>query len=358
MKKILILLMGLILLSACGSKDSSKEGKEVTKEESYKSVRVEKVKKKQLLRNDISSGIIDPVNEVSQLTDTGGDVAKINFKNGDRVEKGGVILVLKDQDVHSAHLREEANYLSARSDYETKSINYKKFEKLYQEELISEDEYLNVKNQLNQSFSNLKRAEASYLSAKENYDNLTMKAKISGIVTDMDHKLYEKIEAKTRVFTVIDDSIMRIKTGVAGEEINNLQVGGRADISPENTGEKYQGKVYEINPVADPETKKYEVKIELNNRDSKLKKGMYSRVVLETGEKIGYLVPKQAIVVKDLYSYIFVVAGEVAKEIKVDRGYSQGNYQEVVSKLLPETFKVVVEGQFLLEDNNKVRVLN
>lgn len=358
MKKIAVLLMVIILLNACGDRETSKETKENSEGENYKTIRVESIQKDELVRNDISSGIIDPINEVPQITDTGGDVVKINFRNGDRVREGDIILVLKDQDVHSSYLRAEADYLSARSNYETKTINYNKFEKLYMENLISEDEYLNVKNQFNQSFSALKMAEANYLSTREDYDNLTMRAKISGVLTDMDHKLYEKIEAKKRVFTVVDDSIMRIKTGVSVAEISSLQINGMASVSPEGTDEVYNGNVYEINPVADPETKKYEVKVEIDNKDGRLKKGMYSSVVLETGRKKGYVVPKKAIIVKDLYSYIFIVADEIVKQIKVERGYPQGSYQEVESRTLPEKFQVVIEGQFLLEDNDRIKILN
>ncbi len=355
MKKILLLIVVGIALFGCGRKEK-KQAKE--KVEILKSVRVMSIEKKEIVRTDISSGIIDPINEVSQITETGGDVIEIGFKNGDRVKKGDVILRLEDQTVTSTHLSTEADLISAKSDFETKKINFSKFEKLFNENLISEDEFLSVKNAYNQSKSALKMAEANFLKSKEDYDNLTMSAKMDGIVTDFDVKLYEKITSGTKLFTLVDDSVMRINTAVSNGEINSLREGSKAIIVPEGTGTEYEGRVYEINPVADPATKKFAVRVELPNKSGKLKKGMYARVMIETGARQGFVVPLASIVVKDLYSYIFIEDNGIAKEIKVERGYSQPNMIEVISKELPNKFNVVTEGQFLIEDGDKLQILD
>ena len=201
-------------------------------------------------------------------------------------------------------------------------------------------------------------AEANYFKAKEDYDNLTMRAKISGVITDMDVKLFEKISGNTEVFTVVDDSVMRINTAVSSGEVNTLRIGGRAIITPEGMDETFEGVVYEINPVADSATKKFAVKVELPNENRELKKGMYSKVNIQTGEREGFLVPLESVVVKDLYSYIFIEEDGKAKEVKVERGYSQSGSVEVISGELPDRFKVVVEGQFLLEDRDSLKVLD
>ncbi len=359
MKKALLLIMVILSLGACGKAEKGGGTVPATeKEEVYKSVRIEEIRKRDIVRNDISSGIIDPINEVAQVTETGGDIVEINYRNGDRVKAGDIIVRLRDQNVSSTYLSAEADLISAKSDYETKEINFKKFEKLYAENLISEDEFLSVRNAYNQSRSTLRMTEANYLKVKEDYDNLTMRAKISGVVTDMDVKLYEKIVKDTKIFTVVDDTIMRINTAVSGGEVNSLKVGGKAIISPEGMTESFEGRVYEINPVADPVSKKFAVKVELPNKSGELKKGMYSRVTIQTGEREGFVVPLESVVVKDLYSYIFIEEDGRAKQVRVERGYSQLRSVEVVSSELPDNFNVVVEGQFLLEDKDNLKVLD
>lgn len=157
---------------------------------------------------------------------------------------------------------------------------------------------------------------------------------------------------------MVDDSIMRIKTSVSGGEVNTLEVGGRAIITPEGMTEDYTGIVYEINPVADPVTKKFAVRVEVENESRELKKGMYSRVTIQTGKREGFVVPLAAIVVRDLYSYIFIEEDGRAKEVQIERGYAQQRTVEVISDELPDKFNVVVEGQFLLEDRDNLKVLD
>ncbi|MGL4646706.1 MAG: efflux RND transporter periplasmic adaptor subunit, partial [Cetobacterium sp.] len=279
------------------------------------------------------------------------------FKNGDKVKKGQIILVLEDQEVQSAYLKAQATYISNKADFEIKKKNYEKFKQLYEKQLISEEEYLVKKINFLQGESALKNSEATYLSAKKDFEDLVVKSKLDGIITDLNLKLYEKIIPNSDLVTVVDDSKMLVKTGVSVHEISELSVGNKAEIDLEGIENNYFGNVYEINPVANKDNKKYQIKVEIENPEGKIKKGMYSKVLVETGSKRGYLVPKNTIVIKELYSYIFVVENGEAKRIKVERGYSNNEKQEIISDELYSNMKLVTEGQFLLEDRDKVNII-
>lgn len=355
MNKIIVLMTILIITSACKREEAAPPKADT--EVSYKTVRTKDIQEGIILRNDISSGIIAPINEAAHMSETGGETVRIKRVNGDRVESGDLIVRLRDQNTTTTFMKAEADLVAARSKYNTRKSNYEKFEKLFNEDLISEDEYFDVRNSYNLSRSELMMAEANHHHAKRDYDNLDIRAKISGIVTDMDINLYERLDANDSIFTIVNDSVMRINSSVSAEEIDSLSIGGRALISPEALAEDYEGRVYEINPVADHLTKKYPVRIEVPNEDGRLRKGMYARVQIDTGSKKGHLVPKEAIVVRDLYSYIYIVEDGAAREVRVQRGYGSEDRVEVISDQLPDEFTVVVEGQFLLEDRDHVKVM-
>ncbi|MGL4944776.1 MAG: efflux RND transporter periplasmic adaptor subunit, partial [Fusobacteriaceae bacterium] len=118
----------------------------------------------------------------------------------------------------------------------------------------------------------------------------------------------------------------------------------------------YEGKVVEINPVATRDTKKYQVKIAVDNSGNILKKGMYTKVKVESGKKETYAVPKSAIVVRDLFSYIFLVEDGEAKEVKIERGYADGELVEVISAELQGKLELVVDGQYILSNKDKVNI--
>ncbi|MGL6168360.1 MAG: efflux RND transporter periplasmic adaptor subunit [Fusobacteriaceae bacterium] len=341
-----------IAIIGCGKKEQSKKSIEVVR-----NVKVEILEKKDITKSNNSSGVVEVENEVSEITPTGGTVKKINFKNGDRVKAGEVLVVLENVSVQSAYAKAKASYISSKSDYETKKINFRKIQQLRLEKLISEDEFLTNKNQFTNSESMMYSAEANFISAKDDYEKLIMKAKISGIVTDLDVKIYEKINNEKVVFVIVDDSKMYVKTSVSPMEILGIEVGNIAEIEVEGTTKIYNGKVSEINPVAGKESKKYPVKIIVENSANELKKGMYANISLESGTRNTFVVNKSSIVLRDLFSYIYVNEKGVAREIRVERGYSKGNELEIISEELTPGMEIVVDGQYILENKDKLKVV-
>ncbi|MGL5982250.1 MAG: efflux RND transporter periplasmic adaptor subunit [Cetobacterium sp.] len=353
MIKKLLVISAAIILTSCGT-DKVNQKQKVNL---AKNVKVAEISSEKIIKLNVSSGVTEAVNEVKTITKTGGTVKKINFKNGDRIKKGKIILILDDQEVQSAFLKAKATYISNKADFAIKDKSYGKFEQLYDKQLISEDEFLTKKSNYLTSQSNLKNSEAIYLSAQKDYEDLIVKAKINGVITDLSLKQYQKVAANSEIVTVVDDSKILVKTGVSVHEISQLSVGNKAEVDLEGIEKNYFGKVFEINPVANKDNKKYQIKVEVDNSEGKIKKGMYSKVSVQTGEKEGYLVPKNSIVLKDLYSYIFIIEDGEAKRILVERGYSTDEKQEVLSNELYSNMNLVIDGQFLLEDRDKVNIL-
>lgn len=351
MKKILMIVALGTVLVACGGKTEQRSRGAVSKV-----VKTENLALKEIVRTGVTSGVLEPENEVSEVTRTGGRIVLINKKNGDSVRRGEVVLKLEDQATESAYLRARAKHISSLSDYETKKINFQKLEELRRDKYISEDEFLTKRATFDLSHANLEDAKATYLSAKKDFEELEVKSELDGIITDLNEKLYNQVEKNRTLFTVVDSRKMYIRTGVSVSEITGVELGNRAELHIEGVDREYVGTVVEINPVASRDTKKYQVKIAVDNRENVLKKGMYTKVTVESGRKEAYAVPKSAIVVRDLFSYIFLIENGEAKEIKVERGFADGDLVEVVSSELKGDMVLVIDGQYILSNRDKVTI--
>ncbi|MGB6128416.1 MAG: efflux RND transporter periplasmic adaptor subunit [Psychrilyobacter sp.] len=370
MKLIAILLVALSIV-ACGKKEDTVKEKE---DINYKNVKLVDANLGEINKVAVSSGSLDSINETEETTKSRVDIIKINYKNGDKVKIGDVVLVLENQDVKSAYLDSKARVISSKADYNTQKITYNKYEVLYTEKLISEEEFLSIKNKLASSEGAYRSAMAALLKNEKDYNDLTVKAKINGTIADLDLKLYQKVEKEEPLFKVVDNENLRILSGVSSQDIIGLKTGEVANIYVENSLEFVKGTLYEVNPIANSSTRKFEVKIKIDNKDSKYKQGMFARVELYTGKKEGILVPKKAVIIEELYSYIFVVNKEniesekegikeskemlVARKIRVDLGISDGENQEIVSSDLKESNKVVVVGQYSLNDGDFIKEEN
>jgi len=299
---------------------------------------------------------------------------------------------------------------SAKKNYEVTKKKYEKNERLYEKKLISESSFLELENayknaetsyksakksleliklgtddeditilksQLENAEDNynlskkmvdeeawkydIQAAESGYLQAKANYelakknnDELVLKAKIAGIVINLDLKEKNKVDPGTEVFTIVNNDDMIIKVGISEKNIEGIQKFNNAKIFIEAVNETYEGVVYEINPAADKETKKFDIKLKLNNKGHKIKKGMYAKATIDSGEHEGILVSKKAIVVEGIRNNIFIVNDGIAKKVEIELGSESEDLTEIITDEVKNGDKVVTEGQFLLEDKDRV----
>ncbi|TDT69887.1 RND family efflux transporter MFP subunit [Hypnocyclicus thermotrophus] len=307
------------------------------------------------------------------------------------------------------------NLKTAESAFEQAKFNYEKNKKLYDEKLISESAFLQLETMYNQSKNQLDNAknnlellikgadeedikilEAMYEQAKANYelvkknvdeeswkytingvkaqydsalyryemakkayDDLTIKAKISGVVSGLNLKKYQKAKPDNGpFFTIIDESSMETVVYLSVSEVINLDKNSFAEVNIEELNNTFKGKIDSIDPAASKSTNKFAVKIVIDNNKNMLKKGMYGKISLFTNPKEKLVVPKKSIVIKGLYKYIYKLEGDRVKAIKVELGVSNDEYQEVIADKLKVGDKIVVDGQFLLQDNDLVKEVN
>lgn len=348
--KNIILIVLILTLAACGNPKEAN----IQKKETLKAVKTIELQKTVMDEVKNYNGELIPLNEVEHITNTGGDITKVNYENGDYVKKGDIILVLDDIDTKTSYLEASGDLIIAESNYETNKITYKKYETLFKKELISEDSFLTVKDSLLQSEGSLKIAQSTYMKTKKYYDELNVKSKISGIITDLDLKIYEKIAEEQSLFTVVDNSVMEIAVGLSASDLLNINKGSKATVFVSDTGIEFQGIVKKINPSSDSNTKKYEAKIIINNKDGVLIKGMYAKIKIKSGEVEGFFVPKKSIMIKDMFNYVVISRDGEAKVYKVELGISVGESQQIyLSDYKPED-KIVIQGQYLLENNDKL----
>lgn len=350
MKKIIIFILALSLIG-CGK--NSKQTLE--KKETIKLVKTIELEEKTIEYIKDYNGELKPKNEVSTITLTGGDVTKIYLKNGDKVKKGDIILELTDTATEANFYEAQGKLLKAKSAYSKDNISFNKYKKLYAKELVSEDEYLNAKNNFETSLGELKVAEANFIRAKDNFDKLKVIAQIDGTITDLNLKEFEKTIPNQKLLTIVDNSIMELNIAIAGKDLKNIKVGDSANIFIEEIEKNLTANVTEINFSSNSNTKKYSVKLTVQNNDRSLLKGLYAKVKLKHGNIKGLFIPAQAIMIKDLYSYIAISRNNIATIYKVTPKLTVQDMQLIDFPYYKPNDKLIIEGQYLLNNNDKVR---
>ena len=216
------------------------------KKENIKIVKSIKLEEKTIANIKNYNGELKPQQEMKIVTTTGGDIEEIYFKNGDRVKKGEVIAKISNADVEASFFEAQGQLLKAKSTYSTEKISFEKYKKLYEKEIISENDYLAIKNRYETAQGDLKIAEGKFLKAKDDYDRLRVISKIDGVITDLFVKKYERVESGKEIVTIVDSSKMEVDIAVSGNDIKYSKLGNKAKIYREELGISRDGVISEI----------------------------------------------------------------------------------------------------------------
>ena len=115
-----------------------------------------------------------------------------------------------------------------------------------------------------------------------------------------------------------------------------------------------------INPIVDPQSKTCRVTVELDNPQGKLKEGMFTFVELEAQIfKHRFIVPKEAILIRDQRKLVFILRNGLAKWCYVTTGLEDDQFVEILDSTLglEEGELVLTKGHYTLTHDAPVKVV-
>ena len=154
--------------------------------------------------------------------------------------------------------------------------------------------------------------------------------------------------------TVVDDDNMESYVGFPAEWLGQIKVGGPVTVEVPAAGKTLEGKILEINPIADTETKKFKIKFGIENKDRAVKDGMYAYATVPVGEVNVLSTKDSAIFIRELLSYVYKVEDGRARRIEITTGATNQPYTAITSDTIKEGDIIVVDGIFGLEEGDKV----
>ncbi len=191
-----------------------------------------------------------------------------------------------------------------------------------------------------------------------NYTLSPVKARVSGTITSIPLNIGDAVSPAVPVATIGDLNKLQVVCAIPERFISRIRLGMNAEIELEAwPGQSIPLKVNEVNPVVDASSRTLEIKMDIPAGEGKAKAGMYAKVRLTTDEKDRVVkIPADTVLRRLGETFVFVVNGERAEKRLVVPGIVLGDIVEIVSGLEAGE-KVVYQGQTLLEDGVKVRVV-
>lgn len=264
-------------------------------------------------------------------------IDKILVEVGDRVTKGQKLVLM-----------DEANLKQAKFQLDNQEIEFKRTDELYKVGGVSKSEWDASKMALDVK-------KTAYQNLKE---NTALLSPISGVVSARNYDNGDMYSGGDPVLTVEQITPVKLVINVSETYYPKVKKGETVKVKVDVYGdEEFDGKINLVYPTIDEATRTFPVEIILNNRDQKVRPGMFARATLNFGTMNHVVVPDLAIVKQagagDRYVYVYK-DGKVSYN-KVELGRRMGTEYELISGVDNDS-EVVIAGQSRLINGMEVEV--
>ena len=223
-----------------------------------------------------------------------GIVREVKAKLGDLVHKGDIMAVIDSRELADA----KADYLASVERLELSQASFNREEKLWQDKISSEQEYLNTRQNLAEAKINLRSAKqkliamgftGAYLDAMsaevdELFTRYDVVAPFDGTVIEKHIALGEVLQEDAEVFIVVDLSTVWINLQIYKKDLPQIRPGQHVCLVEHPCLPDTHGEIDYIGPLVGVQTQTAIARVVQPNPTGELRPGLFvqARVTLKT----------------------------------------------------------------------------
>ncbi|MGE5397751.1 MAG: efflux RND transporter periplasmic adaptor subunit [Chitinophagales bacterium] len=304
-------------------------------------------------------GTLKGSNEVYVYPKLAAKVVSMHGQEGDRVTKGQVIATLDSSDYATKFDSARLGEIQALNNYDTAKTNLARTRQLFEAGAASQQNMEQAESAMEMADTALKQTRIQIEDTRTLLSNCQVTSPISGTLGLIKATPGSMVSAQSPLAVVSDLSQMKLDLNVSESDIQYIKPGKQVKVKVQSiAGQEFSGAVDTVALVADPMSRRFPVKIVIENQQGLLKSGMFAEVELAIERKDNVLViPKGAISESGARKIVYTVNDHsIACELEVNTGIENQEVVEII-KGVKAGDQVIVQGQTLLHDGDKVRVV-
>ena len=271
-----------------------------------------------------------------------GRITALNFKEGQPV-KAGLVLVQLDDSLARAELEQ------AKANQKLAKAKFDRAVELQQKNFISGQARDEAENAL-------RVADATVSLAEAKLTKLVIKSPFSGTVGLRSASVGDYVKDGQDIVNLEKTDPIKVDFKVPELFQSKISVGQALSVSLDALpGKPYSGRVYAVNPQLDTAGRAVVLRAQMDNHGGALKPGMFARVRLtlaDTGDTV--VVPEQSVAMQGEEQIMFKVVDGRAMRTKVEVGQRRDGKVEIVEGISGSD-TIVVAGWQRLRDGAAVR---
>lgn len=286
-------------------------------------------------------------------------IAEVHVDIGECVEQGQALVTLQSEEVGEA----KSAFYRARADEELAQASFEREKRLF-------ERGVGARKSLETAEAGLKVAQANRDAAEKKLHVLgfseeqvqlldethqvnpviTLFAPIAGRIVENAAVLGAMVDQSTEILTIMDPTILWVDAEIYERDIARVRTGQEVELSvPAYAGEIFAGQISYVGDVLKEDTRTVTVRTEVENRDHRLKPGMFADVRISLdGTRRTLAIPEEAVLDDQEERIVFVAADDGYLVRAVEVGARADGYVEIL-RGLEEDERVVTVGSFQLK---------
>lgn len=284
-----------------------------------------------------------------------GYVEQVNVALGQSVQKGQTLAVL----ILPELIDQQANLRMAQANLDLARKDYQREQQLWSQGISAKQDYQRAENAYRQAQITVQSSQArlNALGASGNNNGrFLIKAPISGVISKKDIVVGENVQLADQLFVIENLKDLWLEFNLPNTSNIHLQVGQILNFKTNGSDQNYQAKVQTLNPQADLQTGRLQVRAKVTTQADVLRPNVLVNVfVTDAQAKTALRVQKKALQQVEGKPVVFVIESEEkglvhlkAQPIEVGVSSQDGQWLEVISGLT-EGQKYIADGSFLLK---------
>ncbi len=318
---------------------------------------------------------------------TGLQIEQLLVDEGDVVKKGQVMAIL-DNSVLQAQINEaradvesnqavvgqrQAALAQARATLAEAERNFQRYQQLASAGAISRQELDTrataaatareavrvAQANINSAAADVRSTRATLAQQQTQLGQTVVRAPAGGLVAEATAEVGDVASGTQKLFSIIQNGALELQAQVPATELPQVGIDAPALITYDaDPRVRLQGRVREISPLVDPESRKATVKINLPPT-SLLRSGMFARAAITTATVPGLTVPAKGVLPQaDGSAIVFLlVSDNTVKAQTVELGGVPNGDSVEIKNGLKQGDRVVVAGAGYLKDGDRVQVV-
>jgi RND family efflux transporter MFP subunit len=250
-------------------------------------------------------GLIEAANQATVVAQTSGRVLELPFDVGDYVERGSVIVRLRDTEQRARADSSSAALTDARARLAEAELAYARIKDVFEKNMIAKATYDKALAELQSAQARVAAASSAAKETREGLEYTTIRAPYSGIVVARHIEVGEIAAVGKPLMTGLSLEELRVVVDIPREHIGPLRKHRRARVILPG-GESLVAEQLRVPPAADPATQTFHVQVTLPKGDHGVFPGTLVKVAFVTGEERQLLAPAAAIVRRGEITGVYV----------------------------------------------------